>query len=269
MADDTTNVDEDIPHTPVAPSRSAPLTEDTIQTDQMGKAGIIVNSALRVVICLGCRAVVKPAVIYEHVARGHSLPVSRDFCQGLAKTHNLHKEPTRPGKVIEAIFGLDITPDYWSCDNCGAAFQTEVSVARHHRENLDCHSATHTQRLAQSYAPTSNRMFFGVTLPATPPSLLGPNPVSLVKNAYSPTPFQELPIQAIGFRDANHFLTIEKWSDYVAGMTGEGIHAIVRESEPELRVLVKKIVLAYAKEAVGDLGSAENAVKVAIGDYNG
>jgi hypothetical protein len=50
---------------------------------------------------------------------------------------------------------------------------------------------------------------------------------------------------------------------------GEGIYAIVREREPELRELVRKVVLAYAREAVADLGGADNSVKVAIGDYNG
>ena len=269
MVDDTTNANEDTTPIPATQPREAPLTEDTIQTDQMEKAGIIVNSALRIVICLGCRAVVKPAAIYGHVGRDHSLPVRRNFCQGLTATYNLHKEPTRPGKVIDAIYGLDIIPDYWSCDNCGAAFQTDASMSRHHRDVLDCRPATHTKRPAQSYFPSSNRLFFGVTLPAPPPSHFGPNPVSLIKNAYLPTPFEALPIQAIGFRDATHFLTIEKWTDHVAGMTGEGIYAIVREREPELRVLVRKVVLAYAREAVADLGGADNSVKVAIGDYNG
>jgi hypothetical protein len=221
MADDTTNVYEDTTPISVTRPRSALLTEDTIETDQMEKAGIIVNSALRVVICLGCRAVVKPAVIYEHVGRDHSLPVQSRLLPRSHRPITFTKNPRDQARLLTRSYGLDIVPDYWSCDNCGAAFQTDASMSRHHQGKLDCIPATHTQRLAHSYFPSSNRLFFGVTLPVPPPSHFGPNPVSLIKNAYSPTPFEALPIQAIGFRDAAHFLTIEKWTDHVAGMTGE------------------------------------------------
>lgn len=287
MADTPTDDDEDVTHTPAATPQDAPrtegslpaegslptedalLTEDTIQTEEMKKAGIIVNTALRLAICLGCRVAIRPGNIYNHVARVHSLPITHRFCEGLATMYNLDKEPMRPGKLINAIFGLDIFPDYFSCDNCGAAFQKDTSVVRHHREVPSCNLATHTKRPAQSYNAGSNRMFFGVTVPTPPPSDPRPDPVFLIKNSYSPTPFQAVPIQAVGFRDANHFLAIEKWADHVDGMTGEEIYHIVREREPELRELVRDVVIGYANDAVQALGNEEHSVKVAIGDYNG
>ena len=269
MLDAPTDIDGNLDPTPAVTSQDALLTEDTIQTEDMKKAGIIINTAVRVVICLGCHVAVRPASIYNHVARIHSLPITSRFCEALVKNYKLHKELGRPGKVIDAIYGLDVFPDYLCCDNCGAAFQTDFSIGRHIREVADCHSATSTKRSAQSYNPGSNRMFFGVALPAPPPSDLSPDPVSLIKNSFTPTPFRAMPIQASGFRDANHFLSIEKWAEHVEGMTGEEIHFIVREREPELRELVKDVVLGYSKAAVEALGNEEHSVKVAIGDYNG
>lgn len=269
MVDITSNDTEDATHDSNSPPREAPLTEDTVQTEEMQKAGIIVNTAMRIVICLGCRSVIQPASIYSHISRSHSLPMTRRLCEKLTSTYKLHKNPLRPGKIVNAIYGLDIFPDYMSCDNCGAAFQKDGSMTRHRRESSDCHSATHARRYAQSYASNSGRMFFGVTLPPDPRPDTHADPIALLKKSYSPTPFHAIPIKVIGFRDANHFLSIEKWLEYVEGMTGEQIWHIVRENEPDLREFVKGVVDSYAKEAVKSLGSADNSVKVAIGDYNG
>lgn len=264
---------DDTPEDPVRssppPSQDPPLTEDTVQTDEMKKAGIVVNTAMRIAICLGCRCAIRPGSIYSHVSREHSLPATRKFCEGLGAKYNLHQEPLRPGKIVDAIYGFTLFPDYWSCDNCGAAFQLESSATRHHRDSPGCHSASHTKRFAQSYNAKSNRGFFGVTIPSSPRSDPGADLVALVKKTYSPTPFHAIPIKAVGFRDANHFLSIEKWSEYVEGMTGEQIWNIVREGEPEVRELVKEIVHDYATEAVKNLSSARNSIKVAVGDYNG
>lgn len=267
MVDAATNADKDSANSTVPP-QDAPPTNDTVQTEGMKKAGIIVNTALGIVICLGCRSVVRPSSLYTHVTKEHSLPITRTFCQGLVKDYKLQKDPVRPGKVVNAIFGLDIIQDYWSCNKCGAAFQTSPSVVRHQKDVPRCLSASYANRPTQLYFPTSGRMHFGVTIPA-PPSDPSPDPITLIKSSYSPTPFQAIPIQVVGFRDANHFLSIEKWSEHVKGMTGEEIYHIARESEPELRELVKDVVARYANEAVKNLGSAENSIKVAIGDFNG
>ena len=269
MAEALTKTDEDGCRTPVSITQSVLLTEETIQTEAMKKVGIVVNTATHVVICLGCRVAIRPTSLSSHIARVHSLPVDHSFCESLVEKYKLHKEPGRPGKVVQAIYGLDVFPDYLSCDNCGAAFLTRVSITRHHKEAPDCQYAGHMKRFAQSYNPGSGRMFFGVTVPEPSPIDLGPDPVSLIKNSFSPTSFQALPIQAIGFRDSNHFLAVENWADHVDGLTGEEIQHIVREREPELRERVRGIVLGYANDAVQALGNEQHAVKVAIGDYNG
>ena len=265
MTDAPTNIDD----TSVSVTQRVLLTEETIQTEAMKKVGIVVNTANHIVICLGCRAAIRPANLYSHIARVHSLAVDHSFCEGLIERYKLHKEPVRPGNIVEAIYGLDTFSDYFSCNNCGAAFQTRASVMRHHKEVSDCQSAGHTKRFAQSYNSGSGRMFFGVTLPEPPATDLGPDPVSLIKSSFSPTPFQAVPIQAIGFRDANHFLAVENWADHVDGMTGEDVYHIVREREPGLRERVRGIVLSYANDAVDALGNKQHSIKVAIGDYNG
>lgn len=233
MEDAATNIVEDLTDSPVNLSFAttansptppdAPLTEDTIQTEQMKAAGMIINTAMKIVICLGCHLVIRPSSIHSHFSQLHSLPVTRKFCQGLSGTYNLHKEPLRPGKIVDAIYGLEVFAGYLSCDNCGAAFKQSASAVRHHREEADCGSATHTERFAQSYSAKSRRGFFGVNIPSDSHSDAGANPVALVKKSYSPTPFHALPIRAIGFRDSNHFLAIEKWQEYLEGMTGQQI----------------------------------------------
>ena len=262
MADAETDSSSPLP-------QDAPLTQDTVQTDEMKKAGIIVNTALRIAICLGCQIAIRPSLIHSHIARTHSLPVTRKFCDGLAKTYNLHKEPTRPGKPVAAIYGFTVFPGYWSCDNCGAAFQVEASIVRHKKEVPDCCSATHKKGPAQSYNAKSTRMFFCVTMPPVNQADTSADPVALIKKSYTPTPFHAMPIKVVGFRDANHFLSIEKWQEHVEGMTGEQIWGIVQEGEPELRELVRGVILDYVTEVVKNLGPAQNAIKVAIGDYNG
>lgn len=269
MEDAAVDIPEDTVPSPTLPSQDAPLTEDTIQTDEMKRAGIIVNTAMRIAVCLGCRCAIKPGSIYSHVSREHSLPVKRKFCEGLGAKYNLHQEPVRPGEIVDAIYGFALFPNYWSCNKCGAAFQLESSATRHHRDIPSCQSSSHTKRFAQSYNAKSNRGFFGVTIPSSHRSDPSADIVALIKKTYSPTPFHAVPIKAIGFRDANHFLSIEKWSEYVEGMTGEQIWNIVRESEPDVRELVKEIVHDYANEAVKNLSAARNSIRVAIGDYNG
>lgn len=253
-----------------ASPQDSPLTEDTVQTDKMKDAGVIVNTALRVVICLGCRCVLRPSAIASHVSKEHSLPITRTFCEDLLKRYNLDKEPTRPGKIIDAVYGLDIFHDFWSCNGCGAAFQTEGSAVRHHRDSevSECQSASHSKRPAQAYSAKSNRFYFGVTIPPSS-SNTGPDPISLIKSSYSLPSFKTLPIKPLSFRDSGHFLAIEKWLEYVEGMTGEAIWRISREREPELRAFLKDIIKNYADDAVKSLGSADNSVRVAMGDYNG
>ena len=68
----------------------------------MKDAGVIVNTALRVVICLGCRCLLQPSTIPSHVSKEHSLPVTPKFCEDLVKKYALRKEPTRPGKIVGA-----------------------------------------------------------------------------------------------------------------------------------------------------------------------
>lgn len=236
------------------------LTPDMVQTDKMKDAGVIVNTALRAVTCLGCRCLLRPLTIASHVSKEHPLPGTREFCEDLVKKYALHEGPMRPGKIVGAIYGLENFPGFWSCDSCYAAFQTLPSALRHHRESSECHSASHSKPPAQSYVAKSNRLYFGTTVPQSP-SDTGLDPISFIKSSYSPTSLAALPIKPISFRDSGHLPAIEKWLEYVDGMTGEAIWQISREREPELRDFVRDVIKDYADDALKSLSSADNSFK--------
>lgn len=246
-------------------------TPETVQTAEMKRVGLVVNTAARVVICLGCQSAIKPPTLYRHINHTHyPLTATRKFCSDLVEKHNLIQDPQRPFGVITAIFGLPLSSKHLSCDNCGAAFQTKPSILRHIREVPGCSSAGYQTRPTQSLFPQSNRQFFGVDILSDSPACDPNNQVALIKKFYSPTPFHALPITAAhSFRDANHFLRVEHWEEHVEGMTGEVIHKVVREREPQLRETVLTVVEMYARNMVKELTGTDHAIKVAIGDYNG
>ena len=246
-------------------------TPENIQTPEMERVGIIVNSAAKVIICVSCRSVVKPLTLHNHINHTHRpLTATHKFCSDLTREYNIIEDPQRQNGIKPPIFGLPLYPKFLACDACGAAFKTRGSILRHVRETGDCSSASHQECHAQAYFPGSNRMFFGVDVPSMTPAASTNISVTLIKKLYSPPPFHAIPITAAkSFRDANHFLRVEHWEQHVEGMTGEGIQKVVREREPELREVVLPIVETYAKDMVKELSSTDHAVKVAIGDYNG
>ena len=246
-------------------------TLETVQTPEMERVGIAINTTSRVIICIDCRSVVKPKALHHHLNYiHHPLTATRDFCSGLAREYDIPDVPLRPRSIRAAIFGLLLFSGYNSCNDCGAAFETEKSILRHIRENPECASASYEERPAQIYFPGSRRMFFGVTTPPAPLTDGPEDPVELIKKRYSPQPFHTIPItSAPSFRDANNFLREEKWDQYVNGISGGTIQEIVRERAPKLREEVMPVVEAYARCMVEELSATDHAIKVAIGDYNG
>ena len=245
-------------------------TPETVQTQDMEKLGIIVNTTARVVVCLYCRTVVKPKALHHHINYTHRLlSATHLFCSNLTEEYNLIEEPQQQHGIKMAIFGLPIFQKYLSCDLCGTAFQTRSSMLRHIKESSNCSTASHRERDAQAFFPGSNMMFFAVVLPSTSPAPDPNDSVALIKKLFSPPKFQNIPITpATSFRDANHFLRIEHWDKYVEGLTGAQIQKIARERKPELRALVLPVVESYARSAVNGLMKTDHAIKVAIGDYN-
>jgi len=264
------HLDEDEPNQAGSAGPFLHWTSETIQTPEMEKVGIVVNTTAQVAICLSCKSVVKPKALHKHINYDHHpLAVTREFCSKLVQEYQLIGEPQRPQSIGLPIFGLPIFLGYISCNTCGAAFQAKPSMVRHARENPSCSKGSSQKKPVQAYFPRSNRMYFAVV---PPPTTTTPNldPVTLIKKFYSPLPFESIPINpANNFRDANNFLRIEKWEEYVQGMTGEEIQEIIREREPELRESVRLIVKSYARDMIEKLDTTDHPVKVAIGDYNG
>jgi len=249
----------------------AEWSEETEQTDEMVKLGLTVNTAVRVVVCIGCRSVIKPSDLYNHVVKMHSMSTSAHFCQGLEAKYDLHPDPhnMRPGSIVKAIFSLDLFEGYISCDTCGYACGTKKAMNRHMKQSDEC--KTFRRRYAQSFRPSSKRMYFGVELEsAEDPVATALDPLAYLKEKFTPTPFGNVPITSPkNPRDTDHFLNIEKWLIYVEGKTGAEIRDVTREREPELRTEVRTCVERFAHEAVKKLIGTDNEARAAIGDYIG
>lgn len=250
----------------------AKWSEDTVQTEAMGRVGICINTLAKVIVCLTCSSAVKPLQLEQHLNK-HRLPKSTidASCQGLITSYDLLPDPAnkRPDTLITAIYGLDLVDGFWSCDRCGYACTAEKRLKTHIKESRLC--KTYRQRYAQTFRPSSKRGYFGVKLHQTTDPVEDPlDPLVYLKQKFAPPPFSSIPITCPkSARDANHFLKMEHWDKYVEGRTGAEITQIMREREPELRKEVRICVERYADAAVTKLKNVDDAFRTAMGDYIG
>jgi hypothetical protein len=258
-------------HSPGPDKTKARWSEDTVQTISMSRFGICINTAAKVVVCIACATVVKPLELPAHFSKTHSpMTIDNTFCQELVTTYDLIKDPlrSRPGRIITAIYGLDLVDDYLSCDNCGYASRTEIRMKSHISTSQQCNS--YRPRYVQSFRSNADQMFFGVqlqrTLDATKDSL---DPVAFLKSKYAPAPFNQVPIKNPAPCDTSNFLNHEHWHKHVEGRTPAEIQRAAREWEPKLRQEVRVVVERYASDAVKKLEKLDNEAKGAIGDYLG
>ena len=254
-----------------APAK-APWSEYTIQTEEMGRIGICVNTEAKVIVCLECAFVVKPPELFQHVSKFHPrMSTTTTYHQELSETYDLHPDPvdTRPGTIVTAIYGLELVEAYWSCDTCGHACKSKKSMDRHIGKSKGC--GTYRKRHAQTFRPSSNRAYFGVTLGPTEDPPEDPlDPIAYLKKKYTPPPFKDVPITSSkNSRDANHFLNLEKWDQYVAGKTGAELNQMTRGREPDKRRAVRACVERYTDIVVAQLAKADNEPRAAMADYLG
>lgn len=252
----------------------AQWSEATVQTPEMAELGICVDTTARVVVCLACSSVVKPSELAEHLKRLHPpISASTSLCERLAASHELHEDPlgSRPGAIITAIYGLDLVPDCFTCDTCGYASKSkkEKSMREHIRKSQGCKAFR--QRYAQTFQPTSGRMYFGVDLNAAVDVDEDPlDAFHYLQTKFAPPPFRDIPITSPESScDSNHFLTLEPWLTLIEGKTGAELNDFVREREPELREEVRICVERFAQTAGKGLGGVDDVVRVAMGDYLG
>ena len=251
--------------------RTAGWSEEMLQTEEMMRVGLCVNTVARVAVCLGCRSVVKPSDLYTHISKAHSISTSLEFCRRLQEEHNLQPDPyhSRPGSVIKAIYGLDVLEGYLACDLCGYACEWEKSMERHIKKTEECR--TYRTRFAQTFRPSSKQMYFGVEFGPVEEDIEDPlDPVFYLRKKFAPMPYSNIPIKSPGStQDANHFLRLEKWHLYVEGKTGLQITHAVREREPELREEVRICVERFTDRVVEKLNAVDHQPRAAIGDYQG
>src|SRR5579872_6266031 len=160
--------EEDHPLEPVCVPMSL-WSSDMVQTEEMGRVGICISTVARVVVCIACRSAVKPSDLQEHMRKTHSpIQVTDSFCQDLRTAYSLCENPinSRPGTIINAIYGLDLKAGLFACNTCGYAFRTSTRVKSHVKNTEGCKSFQ--KHHAQTFQSTSNRCYFAVKLPNEP-----------------------------------------------------------------------------------------------------
>ena len=268
--EDDEDEDEENPHTRMP---KAGWSETTVQTDAMARLGICVDSAARVIVCITCASAVKPLELPVHLSkRHHPISTSLTYSQELLKTYDLRPDlDSRPGTIVTAIYGLKVIGGYQTCDTCGYGCKSDKAMSRHMKKGEDC--KTSRARPVQTFRPSSKQYFFGVNL--EPERAEGPTDTSLdaltyLKKKFAPIAFSEIPIKSpTTARDANHFLSMEKWDLYVKGKTGAEITDAVRDREPELRDEVRICVERFAADVAVKLGNVDHEVRAAMADYIG
>jgi len=246
-------------------------TEEMVQTEEMAGLGICVNSTARVIVCLACSSAIKPSEIRQHLRKHQLLSSTTDtFFQDLIKTYDLIEDPVRarPGRIITAIYGLELFTGFFSCDTCGHAYKLEKKAKQHVSRTPSCDS--YSRRYTQILRPSAKQGYFGVDLSSTTEPIEDPlDPLIYLEKKFAPPLFQQIPITCPSPRDANHFLNLEHWNKHVEGRTGADLINVTREREPELRAEVRVAVERYARDAVKCLERVDNEFKKVIGDYLG
>lgn len=249
-------------------------TEEMIQTEEMARLGICVNTMAGVIVCLACSLAVKPSELRQHLRKHQLLLSTTDtFCQDLAETYSLIEDPvrSRPGSIITAIYGLKLFTGLFSCDTCGYACKLEKKMKRHVTQTPSCES--YSQRYTQIFRPSAKQGYFGVKLSSITEPIEDPldplDPLTYLKKKFAPLPFPQLPITCPSPRDANHFLNLEHWNKHVEGRTGADIIHVTREREPGLRAEVRVVVERYARDAARCIEKIDHEFKKTIGDYLG
>ena len=118
----------------------AEWSDEMEQTDEMVRYGLCVHVNVRVVICIECCSVIKPSDLHHHIVKTHSMKATVSFCEDLQEKYHLQLDPynVRPGSVINAIFGLDLTKGYITCDSCGYACGMEKAMRQHIKASDMC-----------------------------------------------------------------------------------------------------------------------------------
>ena len=70
-------------------------TPETVQTPEMERVEIVINTTTKVIVCLDCKSVAKPTAIHHHINHTHHLvTATKKYCSSLILEYDLITEPT-------------------------------------------------------------------------------------------------------------------------------------------------------------------------------
>ena len=262
---------DDVPNS--SSEASVPWGDDVIQDQEMLGLGLVVYLPLHILICIGCKTVVDPKGIYDHV-RGDrpSVQVTKSYCLSLEKRFSLTPKAGLEAKrplLRSAIPCLKIREGLVRCTECNHAMEHKRSFHGAH----SCTNSTIVSSLAsQSFFPHEHQgRYFGVTLPTQPREEHPVDVVQAFKDAFpNPSPANvpiRLPDDA---REANHFLATQNWIPALDGLTGGEIEDVIKGANPDLRPLVSAAITRYifrVAKGLEDIGS--HSPRVSMGSYTG
>ena len=258
------------------PSTQVEWGPDTVQDSEMRTYGFLVNTKWKLAICVGCRSGISAESLWKHLnshLKEFGLRVSQAYCSSIVGKYGLLTRNTlkSPTSIIPAIYGLPIRPNLQYCSECGYAARARSTMLRH--KNEGCKDSKILHGPAQTFFPTPRgQCFFAVKIPqpkATKPA--GPVSISSrFKAQFAPALFcDQLITIPSNNRDVNHFLSLGNWFQEVEGLTGSEAYDISRNSQSDLRSLVRQSMNTYISTMNEELLGEDFSVKVTMGDYNG
>jgi predicted Fe-S protein YdhL (DUF1289 family) len=236
----------------------------------MARYGLVINRLLKIAICIGCKTVVDPKFIYNHVHKDQrQANLTKTYCEALPGRFSLTPktllEP--PSALRPAIPCLELKDGYVYCTGCNRAMEHERSLKATHR----CRTFEIKKGFAQAFFPHSHQGgYFAVTLPPRRHDAQPVDTVQLLKNMFQDPPPQDVPIALpANPRDANHFLELKEWVPTLGGLTGSEIQFAVRDINPALRELISDSLKRYMTKVEEALTPKSRSVEVVMGSYTG
>ena len=194
----------------------------------------IVNRAHKVLICLDCKYAVDLRNATSHLQRQHkSHKIAHGLVKHLAETYPfLGSEPVSPDTVVDAIFGLAISPErYVVCARCLHGYMNATSWSKHRCTKPSAELGDRPPSFlshVQTFFLGNRLRYFPIHTPA--PTLAvndtGDFTLFMSQNLQSEQVLNEV-VPSTNYRELNQFLFKEGWIQHVANVPISSITAIV------------------------------------------
>jgi hypothetical protein len=116
--------------------------------------GIVINTLLRVAICVHCQQAILPSALVSHL-RSHFkyIEVPPGLADGLQASFKLTDAINWPKKAIEPVFPISIQPNpYLFCTRCNKGYSTENSLLHHQRRHRSSEKGNDSNARHSGYA---------------------------------------------------------------------------------------------------------------------